>query len=160
MPRIFKQLGHGYGAEPVIIVAQIDGNTIFTGAVPTTDTPIPGPDIEAELGLECFQWTDATGNFVGTQSLSISVTGGAFQIAQTVAQSSLANADQYGFVYQTDIGNVVFSDPLTNVSINGQSVIRPDDPEMNGQWGWLLQSGDTLTATLNINTVPINTEPA
>lgn len=42
MSRIFKQLGHGYGASPVTITAQIDGNTIFSGTIPTTDTPLPG----------------------------------------------------------------------------------------------------------------------
>jgi len=154
MPRIFKQLGHGYGAEPVSIVAQIDGNTVFSGTVPTADTPIPGPEPGVQLGLDCFQWTEATGNFVGTQSLSITVTGGSFQIGQTLAQSSLANADQYGSVYHTHTGNVVFTDPLTNVSIDGESRVRPDDPVLTGQWGWLLESGQTLLATLNINTVP------
>jgi hypothetical protein len=152
MPRIFKQLGHGYGADPVSIVAQIDGNTVFSGTIPTTDVPVPGVEPGVQLGLECFQWTEATGNFVGTQSLSITVTGGTFQIGQTLAQSSLANADQYGAVYQTDIGNVIFSDPLTNVSIGGEPRVRPDDPELTGQWGWTLESGQTLSATLNINT--------
>lgn len=155
MSRIFKQLGHGYGVEPVSVIAQIDGNTVFSGTVPTTDTPIPGPEPGVQLGLDCFQWTEPTGNFVGTQSLSITVTGGSFQIGQTLAQMSLANADQYGFVYYIDIGNVSFTDPLTNVSIDGESQVRPEDPSLNGQWGWLLQPGQTLLATLNINTVQI-----
>ena len=158
MPRIFKQLGHGYGDKPVNILAQIDGNTVFTGAIPTTDIPIPNPQPNVQLGLDCFQWTESTDNFVGTKSISISVTNGMFQIGETLAQTNLANADQYGFVYQNPpIGNALFSDPLTNVTINGQSVTRPEDPELNGQWGWCIQSGETLTATLNINTVP--TEP-
>ena len=155
MPRIFKQLGHGYGAEPVAIVAQLDGNTVFSGTVPTADTPVPGPDPDVQLGLDCFQWTEPVGNFVGTKSLSISVAGGMFQIGETKAQGNLANVDQYIPVYVTTIGNVVFSDPLTNVSINGQSMTRPEEPGRYGQWGWLLQPGDTLTATLNINTVAI-----
>ena len=151
MSRIFRQLGHGYGAVPVSIVTQIDGNTVFDGAVPTTDVPVPGAYPDQQLGLPCFDWVEPVLNFVGTKSLSISVTNGVFQIGQTLAQNNVGNTDQYGPVYLANIGNVVFSDPLSQVSINGAAQTRPDDPALEGQWGWTLQAGDTLTATLNIN---------
>lgn len=151
MPRIFRQLGHGYGAVPVSIVAQIDGNTVFSGTVPTVDVPVPSAEPGVQLGLPCFDWTEPVTNFVGTKSLSISVTGGEFQIGETLAQANVANADQYGVVYSANIDGVYFSDPLSAVYINGQAVVRPGTPQFAGQWGWTIESGKTLTATLNIN---------
>ena len=157
MPRIFKQLGHAYGDSPVSIVAQIDGNTVFSGTVPTTDSAVPEVEPDVQLGLDCFSWTEPTANFTGTRSLSIAVSGGVFQIGQTLAQANVANADQYGFVYSANVGGVIFSDPLTDVMIGGAAQTQPDDPTLPGQWGWTIPAGSTLTATLNINTVPIGT---
>lgn len=154
MPRIFKQLGHGYGLSPVAIVAQIDGNTVFSGTIPTTNAPVPGVESGVQLGLDCFSWTEPVGNFTGTRSLSIAVSSGVFQIGETLAQDNVANADQYGVVYVANVGGVVFADPLTDVVIGGSAQTRPSDPELSGQWGWTVPAGATLTATLNINTVP------
>lgn len=151
MSRIFKQLGHGYGAAPVSIVAQIDGNTVFSGTVPTNDVPVPGETPNQQLGLPCFDWAEPVANFVGTKSLSISCTDGVFQIGETLAQGNVANVDQYGPIYESTVGNVIYGDPLSQVFINGAAQTYLRDPELPGQWGWTLQPGDTLTATLNIN---------
>lgn len=159
MSRIFKQMGHGYGAAPVSIVAQIDGNTVYSGTVPTTDEPVPGEEPGVQLGLDCFQWTEPVANFVGTRSYSISCSGGIFQLGATAAQWNLANAASFGFVYEQmenfGAGNVLITDPLTDVSINGVPQTRPDDPTVEGtlpgQWGWVIPDGGTLTATLNVN---------
>lgn len=157
MPRIFKQLGQGYGASPVSIVAQIDGNTVFSGTIPTTNAPVPGVEPSVQLGSDCFSWTEPVDNFTGTRSLSIAVSSGVFQIGQTLAQGNVANADQYSFVYAANVGGVIFSDPLTDVMIGGAAQTQPNDPTLPGQWGWTIPAGSTLTATLNINTIPIGT---
>lgn len=154
MSRIFQQLGRGYAANPVSIVAQIDGNTVFSGAVPTSDAPVPLADPTHELGALCFDWTEPSGNFVGNLSFSITATGGRFQLGATLAQSNVANAAEYATVYLTTIDGVFFSDPLTNVIIDGIPQTSPVDPELPGQWGWVIENGSTLTATLRVNTIP------
>lgn len=154
MPRIFKQLGQGYGSSTVSITAQIDGNTVFSGSVPTADTLPPGVDPSTELGQDCFNWTEPVANFAGARTFSITVSGGdCFQLNQTLAQDNIANANSYGFVFQQTIGNVIYSDPLTNVTIDGIAVDHPDEPSLPGQWGYNIPSGSVLTATLTVNTL-------
>ena len=153
MPRIFKQLGEGYGSSAVSITAQIDGNTVYSGTVPTINAPVPGVEPGVQLGVECFSWSEPVANFSGSRSFSISVSGGgSFQLNATLAQSNVANLDAYGLVYTQTVGNVVYSDPLTNVMIDGVPYTRPTDPSLTGQNGWNISSGSVLTATLNINT--------
>ena len=157
MPRIFKQLGQGYGPSAVSITAQIDGNTVFSGSVPTIDAPIPGRVPETPLGEECFNWNEPVANFSGSRSFSISVSGGgSFQLNETLAQNDESNINSYGFVFTEIIGNVIYSDPLTNVMIDGIPFTRTNDPSLTGQNGWNIPSGSTFTATLNINTVAGN----
>jgi len=153
MPRIFKQLGEGYGSSAVSITAQIDGNTVYSGTVPTIDAPPPGVKPGVQLGVDCFSWSEPVANFSGSRSFTVSVSGGgSFQLNMTLAQSNVANLDAYGLVYTHTVGNVVYADPLTNVMIDGVSYPPPTDPSLNGQWGWNIPSGGVLTATLNINT--------
>lgn len=152
MPRIFQQFGSGYSdvGTPVNIEVQIDGNTVFSGAVPTVNAPVPGYQPDTRLGQLCFEWTEPVANFVGTKSLSISVSGGGeFQLNDTLAQGNVADPDEYGEIYETTIGNVWYGDPLSEVSIGGEAQMRPLNPA--GQWGWNIMSGEILTATLNIN---------
>lgn len=153
MPRIFKQLGQGYGESPVSIVAKIDGNTVFSGTVPTINSAVPGEMLSTALGVDCFSWTDPVADFQGTRNLSIAVSGGFFQTGETMAQISTDDPEHYGWVYTSNIGDVIFSDPLTEVSIDGSVKTRPEDTDLPGQWGWTIPSGSTLTATLNINKV-------
>ena len=153
MPRLFKQLGEGYGPSAVTVTVQIDGNTVFSGSVPTIDAPIPGVVPGTQLGEECFNWNEPVANFLGSRSFSITVSGGgSFQLNTTLAQSNVANVDAYGTFYTQTVGNVVYSDPLTNVMIDGVPYTRPSDPSLTGQWGWNISPGSVLTATLNINT--------
>jgi hypothetical protein len=158
MPRIFKQLGQGYGPSAVSITAQIDGNTVFSGSVPTIDSPVPGVVPGVTLGNECFNWVEPVANFSGSRSFSVSVSGGgSFQLNDTFAQNDVANANSYGWIYTQNIGNTIYSDPLTNVMIDGIALSRADDPSLTGQNGWNIPFGSVFTATLNVNTQMGNT---
>lgn len=158
MSRIFQQFGHGYEAESANIVAQINGTTVFSGAVPTTNAPLPGPEIENPPGVLCFEWTEADTNFVGNLSLSITVIDGTFLMGMTQAQSNVANAAEYGLVYITEEAGNAFGDPLADVIIDGYPQTRPPAPPA-GQWGWSVESGSTLTATIQVNQVPVPLPP-
>jgi hypothetical protein len=144
MSRIFKQLGQGYSASPVTVNVLIDGNTVFSGTIPTVDAPVPGYEPDVNLGADCFSWTEADANFTGSRALSIAVSGGYFQTGVTLAQSSTGNSMIYGQFNEQD--------PLSDVQIDGVPYVR--DAEPPGQWGWTIQNGQTLTATLTVTEVP------
>lgn len=153
MQRIFKQYGRGYDDSPVSIVAQIDGNTVFSGTVPTSNPPYPDSwSGGSDPNTECFSWTEPTANAV-TRTLSITVTNGTFQTGVTLAQSDAGNAAAYGPFYEQLVGEVMYGDPFSNVVIGGQSVDRPVN-ELPGQWNWNIPAGFTLTATVNCNLFP------
>ena len=148
--RNFKQCGQAYGATPVSITATIDGTVVYTGSVPTLNTPVPS--LPANVASpEIFTWTNTT-TFSGTQSYSIAVTGSPLLLDFTAADQFSANdaAQFYGF-YSCEIGGVTVADPFTNVSIDGVSKTRgPDNQTLPGQWQWLIPAGSTFTATLNV----------
>lgn len=154
MPRIFQQLGQGYGPTPTNVVAQIDGNTVFSGPVPTLDAPVPGVDLAHNLGVLCFDWAESDIYFSGEKTLSITVIDGTFQMGQTLAQSETADPTAYGFIYKAEVGNQIFSDPLTNVVIDGVARTRPEQAPLLGQWGWTLEAGSSLSATMRVNILP------
>jgi hypothetical protein len=78
------------------------------------------------------------------------VSNGTLQLGQILAQSNVANADQYNVIYHVTIEDVDYGDPLSNVVIGGESMTRPIKP-YPGQWHWNIPSGTTLTATINCN---------
>ena len=150
MARIFKQFGHGYGTTTVNIVAQIDGNTVYSGGISTADSPVPGSWAPGpDPNVECFSWTEPTNN-VTTRSLTIEVTNGMLQLGQTLAQGNLANLAEYTNIYSANIDGQDYGDPLTNVAIDGVLLTRPTD-ELPGQWNWDISSGSTFTAIINCN---------
>lgn len=156
MPRIFQQLGHGYGPSPTTIVVQIDGTTVFSGPVPTADEPVPGEDLAHNYGVLCFDWTESDTYFAGEKTLSIAVTNGVFKIGETLAQSSNVDPTAYGSIYKEALGNLLLGDPLTNVVIDGVSRSRPEQAPLLGQWGWVLAAGSSLSATMRVNILPAN----
>lgn len=168
MSRIFKQFANGYGPTPVEIVAQIDGNTVYSGTVPTIDGPVPSfiPPTDPFINphAECFSWTEDSGN-ASTRSISITVVNGdgVLQLGQTLAQETLwgngSYIDPYNVFYRVELegptGNFVYGDPFSNVVIDGEPQTRPLEP-YSGQWYRIIPAGSTLTATINVNVPPLN----
>ena len=149
--RIFKQTGQAYGSTPASITATIDGTVVYTGSVPTLDTPVPSLPTTM-LTPEIFTWTNTVA-FAGTQSYSIAVTGSPLLLDFTGADHCIANnvSEFYNF-YTYEISGVTVADPFTDVTINGVAMQRgPDNSTLPGQWQWLIPAGSTLTATLNVN---------
>ena len=152
--RKFVQTGQGYGADAVEIRAKIDGVTVFEGAVPTLDEPMPTllPGADVTTG-KIFEW-QSTVEFSGTFALEIEVlAGGALLIASTLADYvDPSNSATVGSFYTNEAG---ISDPFSAVAINGVLYSTPDrdlDPEniLNGQWWYSLSTGDVLTAQITV----------
>jgi hypothetical protein len=149
--RNFKQTGQAYGATPASITATIDGTVVYTGPVPTVDTPLPSLPANV-VTPEIFTWTNTVA-FAGTQSYSIAVIGSPLLLDFTGADHCIANnVAEFGSFYTYEIGGVTIVDPFTNVAIDGVAMQRgPDNSKLSGQWVWLIPAGSTLTATLNVN---------
>lgn len=153
--RKFVQNGQGYGADAVEIRAKIDGVTVFEGAVPTVDQPLPSDliDISEPIG-NIFEW-QSTVEFSGTAALEIEVlAGGALLVADTAADHvDPADSATIGSFYTDEAGT---SDPFSAVAINGVPVLAPirdldSERILKGQWHQRLNIGDVLTALITIS---------
>lgn len=150
--RTFKQFGQAYGSTPATITATINGTVVFSGEIPTIDSPLPGlPDLSI-TGTELFTWTN-TVDFSGTQSFSISVANSPLLLTYTSADyCSANNVSQFQSFYSYIQDGINISDPFSNTAIDGVAVQRgPDSTDLSGQWYWIIPAGSTFTATLNVN---------
>lgn len=151
--RTFQQHALAFGETPTQVVCQIDGNTVFSGSVTTLDEFMPAlPDANYHVDNIAWDW-EQDAEFTGSRSITITVTGSPLLLAQTFANYPLANsnaANTYGSFYAVQLGNATCTDPFTDVTINSQPKIRPDDPALEGQWWWRIPAGATFAATLNV----------
>jgi len=152
--RTFKQFGQAYGNTPASITAVVNGVTVFSGAVPTENSALPGPPYTGIEGTELFTWTN-TVDFVGAQSFSISVQNSPLLLAKTVANYVYPTPNsitpEFNGFYTYQIDGVTVADPFSNVAIDGVPVQRANDhPGLFGQWNWIIPAGSTLTAILNV----------
>lgn len=92
--RTIKVIGQGYSATPVTILAQVDGNVVYSGTVPTinedisvTDNSNPGC-LAIQQALQADQTSlftfDIDVAFAGTVGLTLDVTGGPIYIGAVV----------------------------------------------------------------------------
>ena len=148
--RTFKQLGQAYGSTPAVITATIDGAVVFSGEIPTTDTPIP-PMPDTSVGAsELYTWTN-TVDFSGTQSISISVANSPLLLTNTMADYCGNVVADFGSFNSYIFDGVYISDPFSNVFIDGVSKSRgPDNNPLAGQWHWIIPAGSTWSATMTV----------
>lgn len=152
--RTFRQYAQGFGAVPAQVVFQIDGNTVFSGAVTTLDQPMPSlPSIDYTIDNVAWTWQDDA-EFAGTKSITVSVSDSPLILAMTLADNPYSNVESYGAFYSVDIGNVSYADPFTDETINGVSQSGPYNPELPGQWWWRIPAGSTFTATMHVMAPP------
>jgi hypothetical protein len=169
--RTFQQRGLGYAAEPLSIIAKINGIVAYEGPVTTVDEPLPSsPETpeDWEKNVVLFSWTN-TVDFEGTAAVEISVVGnGTLMISRSLANYSpklstnpegqpivvSSGPDEYlGFFYET-INGVVYGDPFVDPTVDGVEVDRvrdldPDAP-LVGQWFYTINGGSVFTGTLRI----------
>lgn len=156
--RIFQQYAQGFGSSPCQVICQIDGNTVFDGAVTTTNQPISDlvsnlPNLDYTLNNVAWTWTGNV-EFSGTQSLSISVTGSPLLLGPTLANNpyDVANIAVFHNFYVANIAGTGYADPLSNVAIGGVLQTPPNNPSENGQRWWTIPAGSTFTASMNVDT--------
>jgi hypothetical protein len=87
--RIVQLLGQGFGAEPAQIAVTANGNTVFTGAIPTIDQPVaelPNRNITNDVVVLCSFEIDQS--FTGTMPMTCQVTAGSVIFAEIYANYS------------------------------------------------------------------------
>lgn len=148
--RTFKQLGQAYGSTPAVITATINGAVVFSGEIPTINTPIPPMPDTGLTGSELYTWTN-TVEFSGTQSISISVANATLLLTDSFADNCSNLTAEFAPFYSIQDDGVLISDPFTNVTIDGVAMLRgPDSSSLSGQWHWIIPAGSTWSATLNV----------
>jgi len=166
--RTFKQLGQGYGAEPLTITVSIDEVVVYSGEIPTVDQPAPtDPSILIyPFGQQLFTWELDT-EFSGSVALSFTMAGpGRLFLTDTLAnyiqipnpnpepgQPAYINGgpDVFGYYYQETTPEYVLGDPFTNVKINGiDQTASGRTAQSSGQWCWFIEADGTFSATVNI----------
>jgi hypothetical protein len=153
MARTFIQKGQAYGNVACNITAKIDGAVVFSGEVPTANTPIPLlPNSTIDIGVDLFSWSKPV-DFSGSCELEIAVDDATLMITDTTADYTSPQdlSRQSDGFYIVEIDEVKYGDPFTDVKINGVAQIGPYDPATPGQWYWRVDPGSVFTATVNIN---------
>ena len=148
--RTFQQHALGFGIIPAQVIFQINGNTVFSGAVTTLDQPRPSlPNPEYSVDNVAWTWQDDA-EFSGTKSITVSVSDSPLLLANTLADNPYSNVVNYSAFYTVEIGNVSYADPFTNETIDGIAQSGPYNPELSGQWWWHIPAGSTFSATMHV----------
>jgi hypothetical protein len=170
--RTFRQMGQGFGAEPVGIIAKINDIVVFEGTTPALDQPLPEqPTNVIEYTGVLFSWEN-TVDFEGSAEMEITVTGpGTLILTDTVANyvgfpgnNPPLGPDTYGSFYNYLESDTIVSDPFSNPTIDGVEIIRNRNfgtaDQLTGQWWYILPAESTFTGTVNISagTIPVAVE--
>lgn len=164
--RTFIQQGQGYGSTPVNVTVKLDGNTVYSGVIPTVDQAPPQGGTGEGSGpvTNLFSWTNDT-SFSGTQDFRVEVApGGILLMTQTVANYTetvdniagnvvVIPGNVNGFLgfWTEQIGDASIGDPFTNETIdNVPQEEHPDPGQLSGQWWWYVSGGSVFAATLNV----------
>lgn len=101
--RTLQFYGQGYGVSDASIVVTLDGNTVFTGAVPTINTAETTKTAEQQVLL--FTTTVDTSVF-GVKPMTVQATAGKVVLAQTTADFAIGRNPAY-----TDAQLAIVNDP-------------------------------------------------
>jgi hypothetical protein len=136
--RTLQFYGAAYGNTPVTLTATINGTSVFSGEVPTIDSPLPSPSPPIPTPNVLFSINESSlfpTNWQGTYPMSISVTGGDGAVFGFINSNymeyihwpptrslSTANSNVIGNVFT--IGNIISGSPavgqllLANIEAN------------------------------------------
>lgn len=153
--RTFQQHAQAYGSIPAQIECAIDGIVVYNGSVQTLDQPFPYlPNSELQISNVAWSW-QGNADFSGTQQLSITViSGSTLLLANTLANNPAGNLEIFMPFYSVEQSGVVYTDPLTDETLDGISLTGPYDPAIPGQWWWQIPAGSTFTATMHVDAPP------
>jgi hypothetical protein len=168
--RTFKQLGKGYGLDPLPIVALVNNNIVYQGLVTVVDElPSDTGFIPlASLGDTLFTW-EMNVELSDPFELTILVEGdGQLMLTNTLANYTMGpniitdaesdgvnlspgTAESFGYIFLEQTPDYALGDPFSNVKINESPCPSIHSPECSGQLSWFLNGGDTFSCTVSLS---------
>ena len=135
--RTLQFYGLAYGNSNVSLTAIINGTTVFSGEVPTINSPMPTPPIDLSNEVILFSTENSTlfpTNYYGTYPMSITVTGGYAAVFRTIKSN-------YG------MGANINTTVMENSSISGNVLTVGTVSSGNVSIGQILHGTGIVTAT-------------
>jgi hypothetical protein len=160
--RTVKIFGLAYGATPAEIAVTLDGVSVYTGTVPTTDTLPPAlPNLEISNTTVEFCNFEIPMEFEGTKPMICSVTNGTVVFAQIKANYGVVanTAPAYGVGADVFIPTAGPTNTRLNVVIDGVAATITNSEELPGIVWLTIPAGSTLAYDLNINAGTANIVP-
>lgn len=106
--------GYGFGSSPAEITVTLEGNTVFTGAVTTADSPPPSlPNLDLDVDTVSLCSFEIPVGFTGEKAMTCSVNSGTVIFAQI------------------DINYVPIPNPVFSVEDRQYLTAQPPNPRAN-----------------------------
>jgi len=168
--RTIKFFGYAYGDAPVQLSAQINGQTVFSGAVETVNQTIPSGQIDMSAAPVLFSLENSPlfpVEFSGSYPMTVTVETGYGVALNQVRSNYMRGFDKAGnvaiagnatgFLECFSIENINdVGDSRSNVTIDGIAVPRnyiPDGTgrDGKGEWTWVVNQGSVIGYDLNVS---------
>lgn len=149
------QRAQGYGAQPVTVTVKIDGDIVYQGSIPTLNQPAPSAPLPwvPDRGEIAWSWS-VPAEFGGIKGMSIDVDNGVLFLYDTYYAMSDTPEVVQPLSYFREDNDVLTSDPLSNVRLNGVLQAVPRDIGGAGQWVWKLLAENNLTCSVHVEPPP------
>ena len=155
--RTLQFYGLAYGNSNVSLTATINGTTVFSGEVPTINSPMPTPPIDLSNEVILFSTENSTlfpTNYSGAYPMSITVTGGYGAVFHTIKSNYVMSANTTTVMENSSIsGNVLTVGTVSsgNVSIgqflNGTGIVDATRIESGSDITWIVNNSQTVPNT-------------
>jgi hypothetical protein len=153
--RTVQVLGSGYGSTPASIVATWNGIQVFSGTVPTQDSPLPTKSSAPGQVLFTFEIPmDAAGNI----SMTTDVTGNPVVFTEIMANYANLGSDTTSYTSSGPTrfvpieGKLDVLDVRSQVTISGISlpIPNPKPDTAAGDWWWLVATDSSMSCQVAV----------
>lgn len=145
--KTLKFFGNGYDhTGNAAVIVTFNGNTVYTGEIPTLDLDVFLPSPGQQQELFSFEVDESA---YGTFPMTIEVTAGEF-IVSAYGQSSGAGAPPNPAEYYM-LADSQQTDNRTNVTINGVPQTKgPLEDVLTGPWYYEIPNGSILSFDIDV----------
>jgi hypothetical protein len=157
--RTLQFYGYAYGDSNVSLTATINGITVFSGEVPTINSPIPVLPVDFSNEVILFSIENSTlfpTNYSGAYPMSITVSGGYAAVLNnincnympesTVTTSVMENSSISGNVLT--VGTVSSGTVVIGQILNGTGIVANTRIESGFDTTWIVNTSQTVPNTL------------